>query len=84
MNDLLNRLVHKKALDFKKKGRTYYYFPAIKKSDCARAERDSFLNRVYEGSLMPMLAAFIKDEKLSTEDIEDLKQILDVKGEKGR
>jgi len=76
---LLNRLVNKKALGFKKRGRTYHYFPLVSKTDCTQAERRSFLARIYDGSLKPMLAAFIKDEELSTEDIEELKQILERK-----
>jgi BlaI family penicillinase repressor len=78
---LLNRLVNKNALGFDKNGRTYYYYPIVTKTECARAERHSLLNRVYDGALQPMLAAFLKEEKLSSVEIEELKQILENKGE---
>lgn len=78
---LLNRLVNKKALSFDKVGRTYNYYPVVSEADCVQSERKSFLNRVYGGSLSPMLAAFLKDTKLSPEEIEELKQILE-KGDK--
>ena len=78
---LLNRLVKKKALGFSKEGRTYNYYPLVSADECANAERQSFLSKVYSGALQPMLAAFLKDEHLSTEEIVELKRILDEKGE---
>lgn len=77
---LLNRLVNKGALDFDKEGRSYLYYPKVQEAECRRAERRSFLSRVYSGALKPMLAAFIEDEKLTKEDIEELKRILEEKG----
>jgi len=74
---LINRLVGKKALDFKKKGRQYLYFPLVDESECIMEETRSFLDRVHGGSIEPMLAAFVKSEKLSPEEIARLKQILD-------
>ena len=33
---LLNRLVKKEALGFKKEGRTYFYYPLVSKDKCAK------------------------------------------------
>ena len=79
---LLNRLVKKNALGFTKSGRSYRYFPLVEEVDCVRAERSSFLRRVYGGALTPMLAQFIEEEDLSQSDIEELRSILDRKGRK--
>jgi BlaI family penicillinase repressor len=79
---LINRLVQKKAIDFEKKGREYLYFPVATEADCVKAESRNFLQRVYGGSLKPMLAAFIEEENLSAEDIKELKKILAKKGGK--
>jgi len=78
---LLNRLVQKKALGFKKDGRAYQYFPLVDEQQCVRTESRSFLERVYGGATIPMLAAFLENEELSPEEIADLKRILDQKGE---
>lgn len=78
---LLNRLVTKKVLGFDKKGRSYNYYPLVSRTECTRAENLSFINRVYDGALNPMLSAFLKDKKLSSEEIDELKQILDNQGE---
>ena len=74
---LLNRLVKKSALGFDKEGRIYLYFPLVLEVDCARAERHSFLNKVYNGALQPMLAAFIEERAVSAAEIKELKRILD-------
>jgi BlaI family penicillinase repressor len=78
---LLNRLIQKKALGYERDGRAYRYYPLVAERDCVRAESRSFLQRVYGGALMPMLAAFLEDQRLSDRDIEDLKRILDNKGD---
>lgn len=74
---LLNRLVKKGALTYAKKGRVYEYTPQVKQEECARAEGHSFLQRVYGGHLRPMLVGFLKDSRLSQDDIKELKRILD-------
>ena len=54
---------------------------SLAERDCVREESRSFLQRVYGGAFMPMLAAMLEDQKLSAEQIDDLKQILARKGE---
>jgi BlaI family penicillinase repressor len=77
---LINRLLQKKALKYEKEGRKYRYFPAVNQEHCIRQERRSFVQRVYGGTIAPMLAAFIDDAELSAEDIKELKRMLDQKG----
>lgn len=74
---LLNRLVKKKALGFKKEGRAYLYRPLVQEADCALAESESFLDRVFGGSLKPMLAHFVERRKLSAQEIQELKRLLE-------
>jgi BlaI family penicillinase repressor len=72
---LINRLVQKKAVGFKKKGRQYHYFPLVTEGECVRAETRSFVKR-FGGSIEPMLAAFVEEQKLSPEKITRLRRIL--------
>lgn len=76
---MLNRLLKKKALGFKKENKAYLYYPLVSEEECARAESKSFLERVYGGALDLMLASFFKEQTLSDKDIEELKRILDEK-----
>jgi BlaI family transcriptional regulator, penicillinase repressor len=73
----LNRLVRKKALGFKLDGRAYLYHALVQESECAEAASHSFLERVFGGSLKPMLAHFVARKKLSREEIRELKKLLD-------
>lgn len=79
---LLNRLVKKKALGFKKDGRAYTYRPLIKQEDCVGAESESFLDRVFGGSLKPMLAHFVEKRKLTRKELNELKALLEKSGGK--
>jgi BlaI family penicillinase repressor len=74
---LLARLVRKKALDYEARGRLYAYEPMVSERDCVAAASDSFLGRVFGGSLKPMLAHFVQHRRLSRREIEELKRILD-------
>jgi BlaI family penicillinase repressor len=73
----LTRLVNKGALDYRKDGRAYLYSPLVTEKDCVDAASESFLDRVFGGSLKPMLAHFVEQKKLSANEIQDLKRLLD-------
>jgi len=72
----LNRLVRKKVLGFSKEGRAYVYRPLVAREDCVDAASESFLDRVFGGSLQPMLAHFVRREKLSPDEICELRRLL--------
>jgi BlaI family transcriptional regulator, penicillinase repressor len=77
---LLNRLVKKGALGYEMEGRRYLYHPLVDEASSVRAESRSFLDRVYGGALKPMLVTFLEQEKLTSEEIAELKRILNRKG----
>jgi len=77
---LLNRLVKKKALAYQQDGRAYLYRPLVQEGDCVRAEAESFLQRVFGGSLQPMIAHFVEEKKLSPKELAELKRLLDKDG----
>jgi BlaI family transcriptional regulator, penicillinase repressor len=79
---LINRLVKKEVLGYtidKKDKKTYYYFPLLSENECIKAESESFINRVFNGSLNGMIANFLNESKLSDAEIKELKNILDKK-----
>lgn len=79
---LINRLLKKGAIGFEVSGREYSYFPLIEEKAFVTAESQSFLQRVFGGAMKPMLATMVENEDLSKEEIEELKRLLDKKGEK--
>jgi BlaI family penicillinase repressor len=72
----LNRLVKKKALGFNKEGRAYLYRPLVRREDCLDAASESFLGRFFGGALEPMVAHFVQRDKLSPEEIRELRRLL--------
>jgi BlaI family transcriptional regulator, penicillinase repressor len=76
----LNRLVKKGALAFDKEGRAYLYKPLVTERECIDAASESFLDRVFGGSLKPMLAHFVEQKKLSEKEIRELRDILNKSG----
>jgi BlaI family transcriptional regulator, penicillinase repressor len=79
IHTLLARLVQKGALSARKEGREYQFEPKVKAEACQRSETRSFLDRVFDGEMAPFLACFVRDNKLTRAEIEELKRILDRK-----
>lgn len=73
----LGRLTAKKAVGFRKEGRGYLYRPLVTENECVKAVSESFLERVFGGSLKPMLAHFVEQKRLSAEEIRELRRVLD-------
>ena len=73
---LLARLVKKGALATEQQGREYLFSPLVTQEQVFQAERQTFLQRLYNGSVLPMLTAFLEEEDLSEQEIGKLKEIL--------
>lgn len=74
---LLARLVKKGALDYKKEGRVFIYTPLVAEEAYLEKESATFLNRFYNGRLNSMVVNFLEHDKLTKNDIESLKKILE-------
>lgn len=53
------------------------YRAAVSRELCAREERRDLLNRVYGGAAGDLIAAFLKDSRIDSEEIVRLKKLLD-------
>lgn len=76
---LISRLVKKGAVKVTEEGYRYQYSAAVDESECIRFETKSFIHRVYQGTMSPALAAFLEDTDLSTQEIDELQEILNKK-----
>jgi BlaI family penicillinase repressor len=76
---LLTRLVRKGALAYEKQGREYLFRPLIAAEDFVHAASRSFLHRLFDGEIAPFVACFLEKEKLSREEINELRRILEEK-----
>ena len=74
---LLARLVKKGVLRAEPQGNRYLYHPEIKREEAIAAETESFILRICNGSLEPMLSHFIQsDRQFDEKEIEALRRIL--------
>ena len=74
---LLNRLLRKGALTHEKSGKSYVYAAAFSERQCRAAATESFVDRVFDGALSPLLAHFADTrKKLRKEDIAELENLL--------
>jgi BlaI family transcriptional regulator, penicillinase repressor len=79
IKSLISRLLNKEAIGFKKVGKEYFYFPLVSEEECIKEEMESFLNKVFNGSLNSMLLSFIKSNNLTKEEIRELKDALNMR-----
>ena len=74
---MLGRLVRKGALRFEAEGKRYLYRPAVTRAECVRRESRSFLQRVFDGQTADLLVHFVETARLSREESEQLRRLLD-------
>ena len=74
---LIKRLTNKGALTYEKEGRVYVYTPLVKENEYISQQSNSFLRRFYDGDITAMLSDYIKNDRLSAEEIGTLRSILD-------
>lgn len=73
----LTRMESKGIVFIDKAVNPHVYKASIEKSECQKHERKSFLSRVYNGAAGDMIAAFLKEEKITPEERKKLQQLLD-------
>lgn len=74
---MLSRLVKKGALTYEKQGRAFYYTPLVEENEVLSKESSSFLNRFYNGCISSMVSNFLEEDKLTSQEIDDLRKLLD-------
>lgn len=75
---LLKRLVDKGAVGFNLiNSKIREYYPIVSQEECIRVENETFVKKVYDGSVSMMMANFLKHQKLSKEELEKLKRMIE-------
>ena len=76
IHTLIKRLVTKGVLTYEKQGRIVVYTPLVKQDEYIGQESRFFLERFYGGHITDMLSAYIKNDRLSDDEIKELRSIL--------
>ena len=77
----LTRLAEKGALSAKKEGKLYYYSPLITEKDYKKSQTKNLINTLYNGSVKDFAVSFFEEQKLSEDDIKELRAIFEDKEE---
>ena len=73
----LTRMETKGLVAINRSREPHTYTAQLSHEECARQERHALLNKVYGGSSSDMLVAFLKETKITPEERERLKKLLD-------
>jgi BlaI family transcriptional regulator, penicillinase repressor len=82
IHTMLARLVKKKALHARKDGRVFIYSSLVEKHQYVEQKSKTFLQQFFGGTLNSMILNFIENDKLSKEEISELKEILSMRDKK--
>jgi len=74
---LLNRLLKKGAVKARKDQRRYLYSPVLTRDQWLANESRGFLDRMFDGRVAPLVSYFSQQKKLSKNDIEELKRVIE-------
>lgn len=73
----LTRMEHKKLVKIDRSGEPHRYLAAVSRETCAAPERRNLLEKVYGGATGDLIAAFLKESRISEEERAQLKQLLE-------
>lgn len=73
---MLRRMTEKNMIECLTDGDVLRYAPLIRREDAVMQETESFLDRVYQGSVSMLMSAITRKQQLSKEEIDELYAIL--------
>ncbi len=81
VTSFLKRMLEKGAVSVDESGKVRTYSPVWSREETIREETDSIMERVYHGDLLLLVSNAVQGRKVSEEEIEELKKILDRLGD---
>ena len=78
---LINRLLKKGALKSERIDGRVRYVAQVERADYVQSESQGLLDRLFEGSLTPLVAHFAERRKLKPDEIKRLKKLLEEMGD---
>ncbi len=73
----LSRLEGKKMVRTMEDTSPKVYEAVVQREAWVRKEQENFLNKVYHGSVGKMVTAFVEEGKLTADEVEELKRLLE-------
>ena len=73
---MLSRLLAKNLLSHEEDGRRYLYKPAIRREDYVAEESGRLIDRMFGGSVSPLVAQLAARDRLTPQDISEIEALL--------
>lgn len=80
---MVKRMTEKGLLRCEEGAKARLYYPMVDQEEATHQETESFLDRVYQGSVGLMMSAMVKKNSLTAEEIAELHALLDEAERKG-
>lgn len=74
---MLKRMTDKGLIACEDNGQMRAYTPLIERETAVKKETDNFLKRVYHGSISMLVSGFVERQRITPEELSELRQILD-------
>lgn len=74
---LISRLLKKEALSYTEQHRKYYYSPAISRDEFYKQRTKSFVDRLFDGELTPLVSYYCRQKPLGEKDLAELKALIE-------
>ena len=79
---LLRQLENKGSVNHELDGRTFYFFPVVQEEKVKKSATRELLQNVFKGSVGGLVSHLLENEKVSTEEIAEIRRLLDKKRKK--
>ena len=73
---LLRKLEKKGAIDHTAQDRTFVFFPVVEQQKARRSATQEFLDRVFGGSALGLVAHLLEHEKIPRKEMEQIKKLI--------
>ena len=74
---LINRLLKKQVIQSERDRGRHQYRPLVQRNDYLTQESQGLLDRLFDGSLAPLIAHFAEHRKLTPQEVTRLKALID-------
>lgn len=74
---MLKRMTEKGLIGWEDSGQMRAYVPLVEREEAVKKETEHFLKKVYHGSISMLVSGFVEKQRLSAEELAELRQILD-------
>ena len=74
---MLKRMSEKVLIACEDNGLMKAYVPLVERETAVKKETESFLKRVYHGSISMLVSGFVEKQRISPQELAELREILD-------